>query len=104
MTLDLQIDAQRFIQQVQSYNAEVEAQVEEGLNKAFEELSKDGTIERLINESVRKNVMDSFSRWVFQSDIRKNIEKQLTEKLSAKIDAYTDVLVNEIAEKITLPK
>ena len=104
MTLDLKIDAQKFVQQVQSYNAEIEQQVQDGLDKAFEEMGKDGTIEKMINEAVRKNVMDSFSRWIFQADIRKNIETQLTEKLSGKINAYTDTLVNEIAEKMNLPK
>jgi hypothetical protein len=104
MTLDLKIDAQKFVQQVQTYNSDIEKQVQDGLDKAFEEIGKDGTIEKMIAEAVRKNVMDSFSRWIFQTNIRTNIEKQLTEKLSAKIDAYTDTLVNQIAEKMNLPE
>jgi polyribonucleotide nucleotidyltransferase len=104
MKLDLQIDGQKFMQQVQSYNQEVEKQVQEGLDRAFKSLSEDGTMQELIEAAVKKNVMDSFSRWVFQSDIRQKIEKALTDKLSAKIDTYTDGLVNEIAEKMNLPK
>lgn len=104
MQLSLNLDSQKFIQQIQTHNKEVEDEVQKGLDKAFSELANDGTIEKLIHETVRKNVMDSFSRWVFQSDIRKNIEKMITEKLSAKIDKYTDTLVNELAEKMNLPK
>jgi adenylate kinase family enzyme len=104
MQLSLNIDAQKFIQQVQMNNQMLEGEVQKGLDKAFDELSKDGTIEKMIQDAVKKNIMDSFSRWVFQSDIRSKIEKQITEKMSAKIDAYTDSLVNEIAEKMNLPK
>ena len=93
MQLSLNIDAQKFIQQVQMNNQMLEGEVQKGLDKAFDELSKDGTIEKMIQDAVKKNIMDSFSRWVFQSDIRSKIEKQITEKMSAKIDAYTDSLV-----------
>lgn len=103
MKLDLHIDGQKFIQQVQSYNQEVEKQVQEGLDAAFKDLSESGTIQKLLQDAIAKNVMDSFSRWVFQSDIRQKIEKALTEKLSAKIDVYTDTLVKEIADKLNLP-
>jgi len=104
MQLSLNIDAQKFIQQVQVRNEMLEQEVQKGLDKAFEELSKDGTIEKMIQEAVRKNIMDSFSRWVFQSDIRKNVEKQISDKLSDKINIYTDRLVSELAEKMNLPK
>lgn len=104
MQLSLNIETQKFIQQVQIHNQMLEDEVQKGLDKAFEELSKDGTIEKMIQEAVRKNIMDSFSRWVFQSDIRKNVEKQITEKLSARIDTYTDNLVNELASKMNLPR
>lgn len=104
MQLSLNIDTQKFIQQVQIHNQLLEDEVQKGLDAAFSELSKDGTIEKMIQEAVRKNIMDSFSRWVFQSNIRSNVEKQITAKLSAKIDKYTDQLVNELAEKMNLPK
>ena len=58
----------------------------------------------MIQEAVKKNIMDGFSRWVFQTDIRKKIETQVTEKLHAKIDKYTDDLVNAISEQMKLPK
>lgn len=103
MQLSLNIDAQRFIQQVQVQNQMLESEVQKGLDAAFAELAKDGTIEGMIKEAVRKNIMDSFSRWVFQSDIRKQVESQITEKLSAKIDNYTTNLVSELAEKMNLP-
>jgi hypothetical protein len=104
MQLSLNIDTQRFIQQVQIHNEELEAEVQKGLDNAFKMLSEDGTIEKMIQDAVRKNIMDSFSRWIFQSDIRSKLEKQITEKLNKKIDAYTDSLVNEIAAKLNLPK
>jgi len=103
MQLSLNIDAQKFMQQVQVHNEKLEDEVQKGLDAALKELSNDGQITEMIKTAVKKNIMDSFSRWVFQTDIRKKIETQLTEKLSAKIDAYTDTLVNEIAEKLNLP-
>lgn len=102
MQLALNIDAQKFIQQVQLNNSLLEDEVQKGLDKAFEELSKDGTVEKMIFEAVRRNIMDSFSRWVFQSDIRTKVEKQLSQKLSDKIDKYTSTIVNELAEKLNL--
>lgn len=104
MQLQLNIDAQKFIQQVQLNNEMIEGEIEKGLNKAFDELSKDGEIEKMIFEAVKKNIMDSFSRWVFQTDIRNKIEKQLSEKMSEKVEKFTDALVNEISEKLNLPK
>lgn len=104
MQLALNIDAQRFIQQIQIQNQLLEDEVQKGLDRAFAELSKEGTIEKMIQEAVKKNVMDSFSRWIFQNDIRKKIEKQITEKLSAKIDKYTDELVDKIAAEMNLSK
>lgn len=103
MQLSLNIETQKFIQQVQVHNEMLEAEVQKGLDRAFENLSTDGTIETMIHEAVRKNIMDSFSRWVFQTDIRKKVESQITEKLNAKIETYTDKLVNELAEKLNLP-
>jgi len=103
MQLALNIDAQKFIQQVQINNQMLEDEVQKGLDKAFEELSKDGTIETMIKDCVKKNIMDGFSRWVFQSDIRTKVEKQITTKLSEKIDAYTDSIVSELADKLKLP-
>jgi hypothetical protein len=104
MQLALNIDAQRIIQQIRINNASLEAEVQKGLDTAFEELSKDGVIESMIVEAAKKNIMDSFSRWIFKSDIRTQVEKQITEKLSAKIDKYTDSLVNELVEKLNLPQ
>lgn len=104
MQLALNIDAQKFIQQVKIHNQLLEDEVQKGLDNAFQELSTDGTIQKLIEEAVKKNIMDSFSRWIFQSEIRKKIETQITEKLSAKIDKYTDDLVDKIAAEMNLPK
>ena len=104
MQLDLKIDTQKFVQQVQIHNAELEEQVQKGLDRAFEELSKEGVIEEMIKQAVKKNIMDSFSRWVFQSDIRSKVEKQITEKVNKRIEAYTDGLVKEIADKLKLPE
>lgn len=104
MQLALNIDAQKFIQQIQIYNQELEAEVQRGLDVAISELKKDGAIENLIKEAVKKNVMDSFSRWVFQSEIKKKIETQITEKLSVKINKYTDELVEKISTEMNLPK
>ena len=104
MQLDLKIDAQKFVQQVQVYNEEVEQQVQAGLDAAMKELSDDGTIEKMIQDAVKKNIMDSFSRWVFQSDIRSKIEKQLTSKMNDRIETFTTTLINELAEKLNLPK
>jgi hypothetical protein len=104
MQLALNIDAKNFVQRLQINNQQLEAEVQKGLDKAFEELSKDGTIEKLIHEAVKKNIMDSFSRWVFQSDINKKIETQITEKLSSRINQYTDTLVDKIATEMNLPK
>lgn len=104
MQLALNIDAQKFIQQLRLHNEALEEEVQKGLDKAVEDLSKEGAIEKMIYEAAKKNIMDSFSRWIFQSDIRSKIEKQITEKLSAKIDKYTDSLVNEISEKMNIPK
>lgn len=103
MQLQLNVDAQKFIQQVQMNNEMLEQEVQKGLDAAFTALAEDGSIQKMIQDAVRKNIMDSFSRWVFQTDIRKKIEAQLTEKMSAKVEAYTDALVNEIAEKMNLP-
>jgi hypothetical protein len=104
MQLALNIDAQRFIQQLKLNNEDVEAQVQNGLDKAFKELSQEGVIEQLIVDTAKKNIMDSFSKWIFQADIRKNIETQIQQKLAAKIDAYTTRLVDELAEKMNLPE
>ena len=104
MQLSLNIDAQKFIQQVQVHNQMLEDEVQKGLDNAFEELSKDGTIEKMIQDAVKKNIMDSFTRWILHSDIRQNLEKQISQKLSSKIDSYTTSLVDEIAEKLNLIK
>lgn len=104
MQLALKIDTQRFTQQVQIQNEMLEGEIQKGLDKAFEELSKNGTIEEMIKAAVKKNIMDSFSRWIFQTDIRANVEKQITSKLSARIDSYTTSLINEVADKMNLPK
>ncbi len=102
MQVQLNIDAQKFVQQVQTHNTEVEEAVQKGLDAAFAELAKEGAIESMIKEAVKKNVLDSFSRYVFQNGLRTKLEKQLTEKMGAKIDAYTDTIVNELADKMNI--
>lgn len=104
MELNMVIDAQRIIQNVQINNKSIEEEIEKGLNKAFEELSKDGVIEEMIMNAAKKNIMDAFSRWIFQTEIRKKVEDAITQKLNKKIESYTDRLVEELAEKMNLPK
>lgn len=104
MQLALNIDAQRFIQNLQINNQALEEQVQTGLDKAFEELSKDGVIEQMIVDTAKKNILDAFSHWVLKAKIQRQVEEQISNKLSVKIEAYTTTLVDELAEKLNLEK
>ncbi len=104
MQLALNIDAQKFIQNVQINNVQLEKEVQAGLDKAIEELSKEGVIQDMITDCVKKNIVDSVRLWVMRYDVQKMIAEQMTTKIGEKIKSFTDTVIDELGDKLGLEK
>lgn len=104
MTLGLNIDARKFMQAVQINNEQVAEEVQAGIDRAIEELSQDGVIEKLVAEAVKKNILDGVTSFMMRYDIRKKIEDGIKDKTAEKVKNFTDKIVDDLADKLGMDK
>lgn len=102
LSLDLGIDAQQFKMMVQSHHANVEKQIQEGVEKALKELDDEKLLVDLIKEQVKKNALAAVSTYMFKYDIQHKIEEAIKEKLTKKIEAFSDKAIDAIAKQLNV--
>ena len=89
---EIEIAAQRIIQQVMITNDQVKEQVEAGVKRAFEKFDFETEIEKAITGSIERAIRDS-SQWG-------KISKLVYEKADEIIQAFIDKQIKEFEEKL----
>lgn len=98
--LELGIDAQKFIQQVQLNNKNIEDQVSKGISLALDEICKDDNFVEIVKESTKgsllKLVNDSVNSWEMKRKIQDSLEKQIGQRISAYAEGVVEKLVKNL--------
>ena len=97
LRLELNVNAQKLIQQVQVHNKNIEDEVSKGVQMALEEILSDGNFALKIKEQTMVTIEDIVSKAVFSWDVRQKITKMIEEKVGEKVKEYAD----KIAESVT---
>lgn len=95
--LDLGINAQKFIQQIQIHNYDIEKQIEEGINLALKDICEGDNFVQAIRENTKKELSNIVNKAVFGWEVQNQIQKLVAEKIGKKVEEYAD----KIAEKVT---
>lgn len=102
LRLELGIDTQRFTQQVQTYNAEVEKQIQTGVEQAMDELCKEQTLIELVKDQVKRQALNSVTNYMFKYDLQKAINERVQNILTKKVDEFATKLTDEMAKQLGL--
>lgn len=97
VNVELGINAQKFIQQVQLNNIEIESQISKGIELALEDITSGDNFIQVIRQNTKKELIDIVNKSVMSWEIRNKISKIVEQKIGEKIDLFA----NEIADKVT---
>jgi polyribonucleotide nucleotidyltransferase len=95
--LDLDINAQKIIQQVQLHNGNVEDQIAKGIELALNDLCEGDNFVQQIREATKVELSKIVHRAILKWDTQQAIEKAVSEKIAKKIEEYAD----RVAEQVT---
>lgn len=97
ISLELGINAQKFIQQVQLSHGTIEEQIAKGIELALNDLCEGDNFVQSVREATKLELSKIVNKAVLSYDTQRQIEKLVAEKISKKVEAYADT----IAEKVT---
>jgi hypothetical protein len=97
ISLELGINAQRFVQQVMINNATIEESISKGIELALNDISEGDNFVEAIRESTKSELLNIVNRSVMSWEIQSSIQKLIQKKIGEKIESYAE----QIAEKIT---
>lgn len=97
LRIDLGINAQKVMQQLQVHNLNIEAEVEKGLQMAFDEIATDDNFALKIKNETKAHIESICHQAIMSWEVKNKITKFIEEKVGNKISEYAD----RIAENIT---
>jgi len=100
--IELDIAAQKLLQNVQIQNRELEQQIEKGIKLAMDNLAKDDAFVDMVRIATEKEVETVFRRAIMGYEFQNRITKVLHEKAGAAIDKYSNDLADKITETLKL--
>lgn len=99
--LEIDISAQKILQQIKINNNTIEDQLQKGIKKGLDEFFNEEifieTVKIKTKESIEKVIFDSVNNWAFQQKVR-NI---LSEKIEKKINIHAEKIAEKIFKEIT---
>lgn len=102
--LELDINAQKMLQQVQVHNREVKEKVKRGIEKALKDVFEDDNFENKIAEVVKGELQNSVKRAASDWTMRNKIHEAINKNIEGKIDEVASKWANNIAENIEKDK
>ena len=95
--IELDIAAQKLLQNVQIQNRELEQQIEKGIKLAMDNLAKDDAFVDMVRIATEKEVETLFRKAIMSYEFQNRITKAVQEKAGNAIEKYS----NDLADKIT---
>lgn len=92
ITMELEVSAQRILNQFMLHNKQMEEQLEAGIKKAVESFD----FERAIEQKVKSTIQNSF----LTSTTYSRIQEIIDEKINNFIDANIDMIIDNLKTKI----
>lgn len=97
LRIDLDVAAQKIMQNVQLHNREIEQQIEKGIQFAMDNLAKDDAFVDMVRIATEKEVETLFRKAIMSYEFQNRITKAVQEKAGNAIEKYS----NDLADKIT---
>lgn len=96
--IELGINAQKIMSHVQVHNKNLEKSIEAGITLALDEIFKEDNFERIIADTVKKEIRNTVITAASDWTIRNKIQKAIREKIEDKVD----IIAEEWAKKVTV--
>jgi hypothetical protein len=94
--MELDINAQKLLQQVEIDNSDLEETIKAGIERGFKEIFEDDNIEKTIAELVK----DEFKMTIKRSCNNWALKHKIQETISKNIEDKVDEVANEWSERI----
>jgi hypothetical protein len=95
--IELNVSADRVLAQLESNNAEMEAQVKQGIEEAINELVENGELKDAIKEATKKDILSIANQICGKWETKQKLLKAISDKVDVKMEDYA----NKIADSIT---
>lgn len=93
LRLELELPSQRVLHHLQTYNQDIEDQVEKGIKQAVEELSTSDTLANMVKEQVKSGIIKAITSQYFS-------EYKASAELKKILDDKTTSVFNEFADGV----
>lgn len=98
--LDLGIDAQRFVQQVQLNNGNIEEQIAKGIELALNDLCEGDNFIESVRAATKTELANIVNKAVLSWDTQNKIQKLVAEKIGNKIEEYADTIATKVTSAL----
>ena len=95
--LELNISAQKMVQQIQVHNKHIEAEISKGIQMAMEEILGDENFSLKIKDQTIMAIEDIVLKAALSWSVKEKITKIIEEKIAEKVNDYAE----KIAAKVT---
>lgn len=92
LKIELDISAQRILNQVQLTNKDLEKSIEESLVKAFASFNFGEEMVTIVHEAIRNSIKSELSYGTLREKMKTAVNKVIEQKLDTKIDEILNVI------------
>lgn len=100
--LELDINAQKMLQQVQVNNEHLEDSIKAGIERALKEIFEDDnfedTIAQLVKDEIQMTVKRACGEWVLRHKIQDAISKSIEGKIDEVANGWAEKIVKNLGE------
>ncbi len=99
--VELDVSAQKIIQQLQLNNEGIEKQFESALTNVFEELTKDETFTQVIEQGFKREIMAITNACLMSYNLKKKIQEAVEKTIDTKLTEFTNKIGKQVESAIT---
>lgn len=100
--LELDINAQKMLQQVQIHNEHLESSIKAGIERALNEIFQgdnfEETIAELVKDEIQMTVKRACSDWALRHKIQDTISKSIEGKIDEVANGWAEKIVKSLGE------
>src|SRR6185503_18284685 len=95
LNVELNLSAQKIMQQVYLNNKTIETSIEDAMEQAFKELADEKSFVKDIKESVKEQIKSFVRQNAFSYDMQKSLRTAIDEKVTKKISDYAEQIATQ---------
>jgi predicted transcriptional regulator len=99
LKIELDIQAQKIIQQLQLHNKVIEDQITKGIELAMEEISKEDDFVKAVKDSTKNEIFNIVKSSIMSYTFRNKLINSIEDKIGEKVSEYTDKLLTKVMKE-----